>query len=539
MPRKSTLRKQNITGAAVIYARYSSHNQKDASIEQQVAECMEHAKSLGVPVIGTYADRAISGKTDKRPQFQKLMRDAAKGRFSFVLAWKSNRIGRNMLQAMMNEQKLNDYGIKVLYAEEDFDDTAAGRFALRSMMNVNQFYSENMAEDIQRGLMDNAKQCKVCGAIPFGYKVSKDHKYEIDEPKATIVREIFQRIASGNTISEIVRDLNDRGIRNRLGRPFNNNSFTGVLENERYRGIYIYRDIRIEGGVPRIISDELFFRVQEALRMKKNPRYTGRRKGSETYMLTGKLFCGECESPMVGVSGTSMTGDLHYYYYCQTQRKTHTCTKKAIKKELIETAVAALIAEYCLSDEIIELIAEKTIAHNKEALENSPVGLYESELAAVAKGIKNIMKAIESGIITPTTKKRLLELESKQAELKAKIFDAKSNIVEVTKDDMISGLTLFRNGEIEDKKYQARLIDTFLLAAYLYNDNSLKLVFNFTDDKNSINSNLDSFNENGVIKESKVRISKIWWGKFTPIRTLPVKLYMNNVGNFMLFINAV
>ncbi|MBR1589542.1 MAG: hypothetical protein IJ657_00460, partial [Acidaminococcaceae bacterium] len=67
----------------------------------------------------------------------------------------------------------------------------------------------------------------------------------------------------------------------------------------------------------------------------------------------------------------------------------------------------------------------------------------------------------------------------------------------------------------------------------------LKLVFNFTDDKNSINSNLDSFNENGVIKESEVRISKIWWGKFTPIRTLPVKLYMNNVGNFMLFINAV
>ncbi|MBQ9257829.1 MAG: recombinase family protein, partial [Acidaminococcaceae bacterium] len=283
MPRKPSAKKHNKNGPAVIYARYSSHNQKDASIEQQVAACLKYASELGLTVIDSYADRAVTGKTDKRPQFQKLMKDAANGRFDYVLAWKSNRIGRNMLQALQNAQRLNEYGVQVFYAEEHFEDNAAGRFALRSMMNMNQFYSENMAEDIQRGLLDNARQCKVCGAIPFGYKVSKDHKYEIDEPRAAVVREIFQHIADGKQISQIVRDLNERGIRNRLGRPFNNNSFTGILENERYRGIYIYKDIRIPGGVPRIISDDLFFKVQEALRMKKNPRYTGRRKGSVQY----------------------------------------------------------------------------------------------------------------------------------------------------------------------------------------------------------------------------------------------------------------
>ena len=125
----------------VIYARYSSHAQKDASIEQQVRECLAFAKDRGVNIIDSYEDRAISGTTDKRVSFQRMMKDAEKGRFRCVVAWKSNRMGRNMLQAMMNEAKLNELGVRVMYVEEDYGDTAAGRFALRSMMNVNQFYS--------------------------------------------------------------------------------------------------------------------------------------------------------------------------------------------------------------------------------------------------------------------------------------------------------------------------------------------------------------------------------------------------------------
>ena len=145
-------------GDAVIYARYSSHNQRDVSIEQQVEACRKHAAELGLTVTATYEDRAISGKTDKRPSFQRMMRDAEQHKFAYVLAWKSNRIGRNMMQALVNESRLVDCGVKVFYAEEDFDDNAAGRFALRSMMNVNQFYIENMAEDVKRGLYDNAKK---------------------------------------------------------------------------------------------------------------------------------------------------------------------------------------------------------------------------------------------------------------------------------------------------------------------------------------------------------------------------------------------
>ena len=215
-------------GDAVIYARYSSHNQRDVSIEQQVEACRKHAAELGLTVTATYEDRAISGKTDKRPSFQRMMRDAEQHKFAYVLAWKSNRIGRNMMQALVNESRLVDCGVKVFYAEEDFDDNAAGRFALRSMMNVNQFYIENMAEDVKRGLYDNAKKGLVNGSLPLGYKRGADGKPEIDEPKAAIVREIYTRVAAGELFASIADDLNARGIKTARGREWNK-----VLYDER------------------------------------------------------------------------------------------------------------------------------------------------------------------------------------------------------------------------------------------------------------------------------------------------------------------
>jgi len=217
-----------------------------------------------------YADKAVTGKTDRRTNFQRMMKDATKGKFQYVIAWKSNRMGRNMLEAMINDARLRDLGIRTLYTEEDFDDTAAGRFALRNMMNVNQFYSENMAEDIKRGLDDNAEKCMVNGALGLCFKKGEDGRYAIDEPKAAIVREIFERVAALEPFVDIYNDLNARGLRTSTGKPWNRSSFHRMLVNERYRGVYIWGDTRVEGGIPRIVSDVLFYKVQEVLETKKN-----------------------------------------------------------------------------------------------------------------------------------------------------------------------------------------------------------------------------------------------------------------------------
>lgn len=507
-------KKQKATGGdAVIYARYSSHNQRDVSIEQQVEACRKHAAELGLTVTATYEDRAISGKTDKRPSFQRMMRDAEQHKFAYVLAWKSNRIGRNMMQALVNESRLVDCGVKVFYAEEDFDDNAAGRFALRSMMNVNQFYIENMAEDVKRGLYDNAKKGLVNGSLPLGYKRGADGKPEIDEPKAAIVREIYTRVAAGELFASIAADLNARGIRTARGREWNKGSFHVLCHNDRYRGIYMYGDIRIPGGMPRIISDELFYDAQEAYGMKKDNRYGRARHGAENYLLTGKLYCGHCGSYMVGISGTSKTGEMHYYYACQKHRLEHTCEKKAIRRDVIENAVARVIMMYCLDDETIDFIVDSTIAYFKQKDHELHIEAMENELVAVQQAISNLMKAIEAGIITPTTRTRLLDLEEQQAKLSAKINTAKAERVEIDRDDLIAGLQLFRTGDIKNKKFLAKLFNTFLLAVYLYDDNRLKIVFSFTGNHNNIEIPLELDNdcpdsESGPY-ETEVRMSHL------------------------------
>lgn len=469
---------------AVIYARYSSHAQKDVSIEQQVEECQEYAKANNLEIVNIYSDRAITGKTDKRPEFQKMMRHAEKKQFQVIISYKSNRMARNMLQALAYEDKLAKYGIRVVYVKEEFGDNAAGRFALRTMMNVNQFYSENMSEDIKRGLRDNAENCMITnGTLPLGYKKGEDGKYALDKPKAAIVQEIFSRVACGETFADISRDLNDRGLKTSQGNKWGKNSFHAILSNERYTGVYIYGDIRIEGGVPQIIGKELFYSVQEKLKTKKNPQ--GRHRVNGDYQLTGKLFCGKCKSPMVGISGTSRSGSLCYYYTCQKKRMEKKCTKTNVRRDWIEEEVAAAIKEYILKDDVIEWIADSVCNYGKKKKDKSKITFLESQLSENKKAIKNLLTAIEAGIITPTTKERLLELETDQSKITARLAIEKQEVPEVAKDDIIVWLESFRDGDITDKQYQGKLFNTFLVAAYLY-DKKIKIVFNFSGKKNSV-----------------------------------------------------
>lgn len=499
--------KSQIIGDGVDYSRYSSHSQKDLSIEQQIAKNEELAREYGIRLVEHYCDRAVTGRTDKRKDFQRMMRDAAKGKFKYVIAWKSNRMGRNMLEALMNEAKLQELGVRVLYVEEDFDDTAAGRFAARSMMNVNQFYSENMAEDIKRGLYDNADKCMVAnGHLPYGYKADDTLHYVIDEPKAAIVQEIFTRVACGEPFVDIYNSLNARGLKTSRKKPWGRSSFQKILSNERYRGVYIYGDVRKEGGIPRIISDELFFKVQEVLKTKKNPQ--GRHRVNGDYLLTGKLFCGKCKSPMTGISGTGRTGKLHYYYVCQKRRTEKTCDKKNVRRDDIEKIVATAIREQILQDDVIEWIADSTIDYNKRKEEAGHIGILTDQLDETNRSIKNIMAAIEQGIITETTKSRLLELEGERSSIEAKIAVAKSDIIEISRDNLIAGLEMYRDGDVSDKKYQARLFDTFLVAVYVYDD-ELKIVFSFTGKKNTVRVPLDAsaIDDVGNSAQGHVRLS--------------------------------
>ena len=461
-------KKLEVEEPGVLYGRYSSHNQKDISVEQQFEKGYELAAEYGIRIIDTYADRAVSGRTDKRRDFQRMMTDAAKGKFRYVIAWKSNRMGRNMLEALINEARLQDLGVRVLYVEEDFDDTAAGRFAARSMMNVNQFYSENMGEDIKRGMVDNAIECKVNGMLPLGYVKGEDGKYAIAADEAAVVREIYDSVLKDIPLAEIARSLNQRGIRTKLGRDWNKNSFHILLKNDNYIGVYRHSGVVVEDGIPPILDKEVFEAVQEKLTNKK--KTAGRRSANGEYLLTGKLFCGYCGSYMIGVSGTGENGTVHNYYQCQKRHAEGRCEKKNVRRDFIEKLIARLTQDYILQDDTIEWIADSTMSFQAMARRESGVAQLERDLADNRKVAKNIMAAIEQGIITETTKARLLEVEGTIHDLERSLSIAKAASQPIERERVVFSLEQMREGNVGSKEHQKKLIDTFVKSVTLWDD---------------------------------------------------------------------
>ena len=467
----------------VVYARYSSHAQNDASIEQQVEECRAYAAQHDLKITEIYADRAISGRSDRRPEFQKMIRHAESGRFDVVLTYKSNRIARNMLDALRYEDRLERAGVRVVYCKENFGDNAAGKLALRMMMSLNEFYSENMAEDIRRGLIDGAKQGKIMGCIPLGYTKGADGRFAIDEPKAEIVREIFRRVSRNETLASIADDLNARGIRTQYNRAWGKNSFATLLSNERYIGVYKFAEVRIEGGMPAIIDKALFAEVQEKVRRRQE--VAGRRRDFAEYLLTGKVICAKCGAPMIGISGTSRNGTLHYYYVCKTKREEHACNKRNVRKEAIEREVAYRLKNIVLKPNVVEWMIDNVLRFHEEARKQTDLASYQDRLVEVKRSLNNLVKAVEAGVFSASTKARLDELEAEQRDLESMIVMEQAKIKSVTREQIAYYLDSFRNGDVNDPAYQKRLFKAFLVKVFL-DDDKLRIVYNYSDDLDTL-----------------------------------------------------
>lgn len=464
---------------AVIYARYSSHAQRDVSIEQQVREIRKFADAQGLNIIEVYTDRALSGTTDKRPEFQRMIADAEKRAFQYVVVYTLDRFARDRYDSAVYKRQLKTCGVRVLSAMENISDDPTGILMESMLEGLAEYYSKELSRKIVRGLDDNAGKCLVNGVLPYGYKRGEGGKFEVNEEQAEIVREIYRRIDKGETFTGISRDLNQRGITNKGGKPWQISSYNKLISNERYTGVYIYGKTRVEGGIPKIIDRELFDRVQVRLKTKSNPRNspTKRRRENSVYLLTGKLYCGKCKSPMVGISGKSGAPQPHNYYVCQRRRKEKTCNKATVRRDDIELQVASALKEYAMNSDVIAWLADKTMEYFEENKESAKLSSLKTQLADTKKAKANILSAIEQGIITETTKDRLIDLETQESELAARIsIEQDRGDVEITKESVIAFITAMTDGDVKDKSFQELLFNLFLKAVYLYDDH-LKIIF--------------------------------------------------------------
>lgn len=478
---------------AVIYARYSpGPNQKDKSVEEQIADCRQFARENDIMIVGDYADRKKTGRNDNRAEFQKMLKDSAKGLFDAVIVWKIDRFGRNREEIAINKVKLRRNGVRVMYAKEHIPDGPEGIILESTLEGLAEYYSANLSQNIMRGMRGVAMkgQSTGGGGHSLGYYVDQDKYFQIDEHGAQIVRQIFEMYSSGKQASEIIKELNGRGLKTANGKPFNHNSIARILSNRRYIGEYRWHDILIPDGMPRIIDDETFERVQKRLeKNKKAPARKIQAGSEEEFLLTTKLFCGHCGATMIGDSGTGKSGKKYSYYTCSTRKRRkdgRKCDKKSVRKDELERYIVEQTVAHVLVDDVIEYIADKVVElQRKELQDTSMLDYYKSSLRDTEKSLKNIVTAIEQGIFTPTTKDRLLELEAEKADLEECIQKEEIARPTFSKEQIIFFLERFKGGDVNDQSYQRQIVDTFVSRIWIYDDKTV-ITYNYSGEGNTI-----------------------------------------------------
>ena len=472
----------SVDKTAVIYARYSSHGQTEQSIDGQIAAAQKYAEGKGYTIIHIYADRAMTGRNDDREQFQKMLSDTATHQFGVILLWKIDRFGRNREEIAFNRYRCKKNGVRVERVAEDVPDGPEGVILDSVLEGMAEYYSLQLAQNVRRGQRESAKKSQSNGGTRMiGYKVNPDTKrYEIDPDTAPFITEVFRRYAGGQTMAEIAAWLNAQGLRATRGGMFTVNSLHRLLKNEKYTGVYIFRDIRNEGGMPALIDRATFDKVQEMLKV--NRRAPSRVWSRAEYLLTDKLFCGHCGAPMAGVSGHGHTGVKHNYYTCLNRKRKKSCTKKSVRQDVLEPLVLKSIRNLLQDDATLKYIADRVWAeYERSDTSGDIIRALDRQIADVDRALSNVMKAIEMGIINEMTKARMDELtEQKQALSAARADAGLARGFKLTRNMILYFLRKMAAMDISDRDSQKRLIKTFVNAIYLYDDH-FDIAFNYTE----------------------------------------------------------
>lgn len=224
----------------------------------------------------------------------------------------------------------------------------------------------------------------------------------------------------------------------------------------------------------------MFDKVQDLLAV--NKKVPSRHKAVDDYLLTTKLYCGKCMSFMVGESGNAK-GRRYAYYKCVNTKRNKTCDKKPVKKDWIENIVISQVVQFINNDDLIEKLINKIMSMQDK--ESTTLKVLKKQLSQTDKAIKNMISAIEQGIITKSTKSRLDELETTKEILETEI--AKENITHsaISRDFLTECFYNFKNLALTNLENRRMLIDTFVNSVILH-DNRIDFYFNYTDNVKSL-----------------------------------------------------
>ena len=460
-----------MTKRVAIYARFSSHTQTEQSIEGQLRECYDYAKKHVLLVVGEYIDRALTGTSDKRPNFLQMIEDSKKKTFDYVLVYQLDRFARNRYDSANYKAKLKKNGVRVLSAKENITEDASGILIEGVLESMAEYYSAELSQKVKRGIKESLSKGYFIGGFKiFGYDIV-DKRWVINPTEASIVRDMFERYKNGEKAKSIVERLNAQGVHNKSGAKFTINSFAKIIRNSKYMGVVISNGQTYNNIAPAIVDEQTFITCNKIM---DNQRHKQKAVQNHTeYILSGKLFCGNCGTLMTAEDGTSHTGKVYHYYKCFNRKKNKTeCNKSNITKEKLENLVFEKTVEYVLQPQVIDKIAVSVVEKFNEGLQKSDnLVLLEKEQQQVQKAINGFLNAIAEGIVTKSTKERLLALEQQNDELENKIAVEKARQIQPLEYETIKAfLTYFARKQYKNDEEKNEFFNSFIYRVVLFDD---------------------------------------------------------------------
>ena len=398
-----------------LYARVSSDRQDvDLSVSAQLRALRDYAQKHGYLVAREYVDEAESGRIADRPEFRKMIDAAAKPSAPFreILVWKCSRLRVKREHAVAFKSMLRRKGVRVVSITEHAADTPTGKLLEAIIESVDEFYSENLAQEVTRGMREAVSRgFWVTSYAPYGYKrvyvqdgPKKRPTLEIDPPSDAVVRRIFDMALQGKSILDVTKTLNVEGIPTTNGKKWLKTTIHTMLANEAYTGAVVWgikdkdkaEPVRVENAFPAIVSKREFQRAKKLLGFRA-PKKVNPRRASSPYLLSGLLKCETCDTPLTGRFAQS---GKYAYYLCQSNIKLgkDACDTPTLNARRFEELVVAKIRSNILTEgnirDLVKVVAEEMDGVASEQRER--LRIIEEELEEVKRRLGRIWQVIET-----------------------------------------------------------------------------------------------------------------------------------------------
>jgi len=447
----------------VLYARVSSDKQDvDLSISAQLRALREYANRNSYQVVREFVDEAETGKTTARPAFREMIALARRPNkpFEQILVWKYSRFARSREDSILYKAMLKKVGVLVVSINEPFDNTPTGRLLKAIIESLDEFYSDNLGEEVTRGMRESATRgFYLSSRPPYGYRKvrvkdgSKERtKLEPDLDQASIVATIFNEAINGKGLTEIVRELNQKGIPGPNRKDWGKTGLYSILTNEIYTGVFVWgrnskrghEPVRTENACSPIVDRATFEKVQNLMKERAPVRVHPKRVSS-LFLLSGMAYCGRCGKALVGKYAKS--GQFAYYVCGMLDKKgSGACQARYLNADKFETIVISKIRERILTREnlikLVKLVNEEMDRATKSY--QNELNMICDEVIDVNHRLERVYDAIETGKINlDELVPRIRELQSRQEQLQTRKIEIETQIsdrrVELADLETISG----------------------------------------------------------------------------------------------------